>query len=149
MLTCCSYCLPATLLTSKLCSPLCLMRHGGTIAASLCCFAMVNYGRRHEYLPTSPDTREGRWRGDLAFCFSTARACALPPRNLSQQNRRVLCTLLQVCTCWNTVCIMKGTANLWWMRMCCWLSVNLLILILTYNFVEIKMKRRIGLCYIA
>ncbi|KAK2853988.1 hypothetical protein Q5P01_006649 [Channa striata] len=32
-------------------------RNEGTIAASLCCFAMVNYDCRLEHLPVSPDSR--------------------------------------------------------------------------------------------
>ena len=59
MFTCSPYCLPATLLTSKACSPLCLRRNGGTTAASLHCFAMVNYGCGLEHLPMPPDNIGG------------------------------------------------------------------------------------------
>lgn len=51
-----SYCLPATLLTSNTCSPLCLRRNEGATAAGPLCLAVVNYGRRLVHLPASPDT---------------------------------------------------------------------------------------------
>lgn len=102
MLTCCSYCLPATLLTSKPGSPLCLRRNGGTTAASLHCFAMVNYDCRLEHLPNPPDTRAGVVReGGGASCSSTAHYLVLfhyitCPFN----NRDPLCILIQGYTCW-------------------------------------------------
>ncbi len=114
MLTCCSYCLQATLLTSKPCSPLCLRRNGGTIAVSLRCFAMVNYDRRLEHLPMPPDTRVPEWwRGSLASCSSTGH-CLVPCHHITcpyetevHYAPRYKATLVE-----NSVCIMKSKGNL-------------------------------------
>lgn len=70
------------------------------MAASLRCFAMVNYDCRLEHLPLPPDTRARVVEEGVGVLkLHSTLPCAFPLHYLSLENRGALCTPIQGYTC--------------------------------------------------